>query len=271
MIVPAGELYDHNKFTSSDLDFLVKSGINEFIVEARGDHVTSDEIYNICLPRFRTLSALKKERDFIHIGVSFMEQNFPAINEARSKGEDITDDAFMKAVEKEGEKTASAISKFASEGAEIVILSDMSIWKCLDLGSPGKSVKMLREKPFSRYMAVRDAFWNGLKSNEKETPGLRTYLYPLFPDNRIRNQLNPGEFCYYKSVEKETDVFNYELWTGPVAYSTIIDDVDFARFSINNPLPVKFFDNSLTRRKEDMVMGGYSSRYPGKAATGSPV
>ncbi len=270
MIVPTGGA-GLRGFRAADLDFLVSSGINEFIVEPRGDDVSSQNFARLCQPGFKMVTALKKDREYIRTGISLREQNFPVLNSLRSGGIDDfkLKKEFAEAVENEAENTAALTSRFIDDGAEMIIQSDVSIWKCLDLGSPRKSIRMLREKPFLRFMAIRDAYWKAIGENEKPDTSVVTCLFPLFSDNRLKNQMDPGEFCYEKSIEKYSALYGCELWTGPAAYSTIIDDVDLAQFRIDNPLPVKLFDNTLTAREEDVVMGGYPSRYPGKAALGA--
>ncbi len=263
MIVPWGESADP-ALNSKELDFLASAGINEFILEARGDQVNLSNVYNLCQPGMKLLSLQKKENNFISTGISFREVRFPALNVIR--GQDAHN--FTDAVREDASLTVAAISSFRNAGTDMVILSELSLWKSLDLGSPRKSLRMLREKPFMRFMDLREAYREGMQDSEKNDTSMRTYLFPLFSDNRMKNQMNPGEFCYYESSEKYRDLFDCELWTGPAAYSTIIDDADLARFRMDNPLPVRLFDNTLTAREEDKVMGGYPSRYPGKASMG---
>ncbi len=268
VIIPSGDAALKTLKGDRDLSFLMDAGFNRFILEPREDQVSSTEVFDKSRADFRKIVALKKQKGYISAGISLREMKFPLLSQLRSNNENLASEKYLEAAAKEADNTASTLAKFRAEGADIVIQFDMNLWNCMDFGTMHKSIIMLHDKPFQRFMGIRDAYWKGLENNPKLDTGMTVCLYPLFPDNRLMNQVEPEGFCYYRSLEKFSDVYSKQLWTGPVTYSTIIDDVDFARFTSESMLPVLFFDNTLTGRKEDLVMGGYSSKYPGKAATG---
>ena len=263
---PVGK--DKPDLLKSGIDFLTLTGLNSFLIEPQGEELDHEDFISESKFIYPHLIDLQKGLPFLKLGYSFNGLSYSELKKVNGLKWESDSALIIKSAVNQGELLLRLLDKLKSEQPDFLMFSDKLLWSALNNGPLANTMKFGRKEEFKKYLSLREAFWKPLFKNIGSVNRVN-YLLPLISDNRVKNTLHESVSAYYDLLEKESDIFDKFLWSGPVYSSFYLDDADYQSYKSNNPVDVILFDNTLTLRAEESVPSSYHSLFPGIMTTGS--
>jgi hypothetical protein len=238
----------------SQLEYLISSGINCFIIEPRGDDISADQYLRYTTKTFNRLSDLRKEYPFIKTGFSFRDILLKNLNESAGRLEAGRPASLKEGVKKDALEMGKLLKELSKTNPDVIIHSDMIIWNAMHFGTPVQSLNHIPVDEFLNFVSIRSEYWESLPDQKNEVSPGRTLLLPLLPDNRLASQFGEGKYAYIGSLRAFSDRYQEILWTGPAESSVYVDMSDYRLMYGLLGLPMTFMDNTLVYNPEDYML-----------------
>jgi len=248
----------HNSELEKVFKYLGTSGFNSFISEPADPELYADEFLKEAEMTEKQFGKVNKFNTF-QLGYSLKNLKLSYVKE--NKAGNWINSSENEFLEKDIKMLTGLMDRLLKEDPSSIILSDLSLWTSLDFGTSPKAMKMVSEKEFDKYLALREVFWDEIYPLKETSNQTRFLLYPLIASNKSMNHLNKKTIQLFDHYPEKSPLFSGFLWNGPTDYSTIIDKLDLIRFQNETKGNVYLIDNTCTERKDDRLFSNYAAEY----------